>query len=111
MGGPAKSGYCGGKFWPSEKDLIKGIVAAKSLQTLVAISRFPNWFILKVFHISHQEKTKRIAKNKNSTFLFLLMISEACHKLRLLLAIILATFKSISVYQTIEATGPEEVIR
>lgn len=88
MGGPGKSGYCGGKLCPKEKDLIKGIVAAKSLQTLVAISRFPNWLILKVFHINNQEKTKRTAKNKK-------------------LALLILT----KVYQTIEAIERGEAIR
>ena len=94
MGGPAKSGYCGGKLLPKEKDLIKGIVAAKSLHTFVAILRLPDGVILKVFHISHQEKMKRIAKN-NSSFPLFLLITAILTK----------------VYQTAKAvTGLEEAI-
>ncbi len=88
MGGPEKSGYCGGKLFPKEKDLIKGIAAAKSLQTLVAIFRSPAGFTLKVFHINDQEKTKRTAKNNK-------------------LALLILT----KVYQTIKATEPVEAIR
>jgi hypothetical protein len=38
IGCPANSGYCGGKLLPKEKDLIRGIVDEKSLQTLGAIN-------------------------------------------------------------------------
>lgn len=102
MGGPEKSGYCGGKFWPNEKDLIKGIVAAKSLHTFVAILRLPDGFTLKVFHIKHQEKTKRTAKNKKLALL-ILIFSYRCFRTDI--------FVPIKVYQTIKAIEPGEVLR
>jgi hypothetical protein len=38
MGSVGKRGYSGGKFEPKEKDLISGIVLAKSLQAFDAIN-------------------------------------------------------------------------
>ena len=75
IGGPENNGYWGGKLLPREKDLIKGIVAAKSLQTFVAILRLPDGVTLKVFHIKHQEKTKRTAKNNNPAIFFLFTVT------------------------------------
>jgi len=73
MGGPAKRGYSGGKLSPYEKDLIRGIVAAKSLQTFEAICKFPWESTLKVFHIKKEEKTRRIKRKDSSrTLVFLI---------------------------------------
>lgn len=59
-------GYWGGKFAPYENDLMRGIVAAKSLQSLEAICRLPVGEILKVFHIKSEEKAKQSRNKKYS---------------------------------------------
>lgn len=61
MGGPAKIGYSGGKLKPKENDRINGMVAAKSLQTLVAGFIYPGSTV-KVFHIKAAENAIAIIK-------------------------------------------------
>ena len=58
MGGPGKSGYSGGKLSPNENERIRGIVAAKSLQALVAIFKLPSGEIWNVLNIRNKEKAK-----------------------------------------------------
>jgi hypothetical protein len=78
MGGPANIGYSGGKFDPKEKDLIRGIVAAKSLQALVAICISPEGVILNVLNIRKIENNKKpkkrrasfLVKGQNFNFIF-----------------------------------------
>ena len=53
------------KLLPNEKERINGIVAAKSLQALVAIWMFPSCEILNVFHIrKYETKKSKIELNK-----------------------------------------------
>ena len=59
MGGPGKIGYSGGKLSPNENERIRGMVAAKSLQALVAIFKLPSGEIWNVLNISSNEKTSR----------------------------------------------------
>ena len=52
-------GYSGGKFDPKENDLIRGIVAAKSLHAFVAICISPVGESLKVENIKTEENIKK----------------------------------------------------
>ena len=73
MGSPAKIGYSGGKLDPSENERIRGMVAAKSLHTLVVISKSPDEVKRKVFHIKKQDKKKSNEKSITSTEYFFIM--------------------------------------
>ena len=66
MGGPGKSGYSGGKLSPNENERIRGMVAAKSLQALVAIFKLPSGEIWNVLNINNSEKIKRERKMRIS---------------------------------------------
>lgn len=63
-------GYWGGKLSPKEKDLIRGMAAAKSLQALVAILRSPPP-APNVLNITMAEKQKSATKTSVSNLLFL----------------------------------------
>lgn len=70
MGKLGKIGYSGGKFDPSEKDLIKGICAAKSLHNFppinILLSLYSN-----VVNIRAKERIKRKAqKATGRNFIF-----------------------------------------
>ena len=66
IGTPGKIGYSGGKLSPKEKDLIRGIVAAKSLQAFEAIFKSPPT-TPNVLNIKITEKQKNAVKTKVSS--------------------------------------------
>ena len=74
MGGPGKIGYSGGKLSPKENERMRGMVAAKSLQALEAIFKFPSGEIWNVLNIRSNEKARmgrniRISGNERYFFI------------------------------------------